>query len=506
MGYSFNPKKFVTAPLDAAKQLASGNVSGAAKAGEGATVGGSIPQTLGDAGKYTGTLGSKISSGWKNTQGKKHDSHSAENDAAQMQANEDTQYAQNQDYSKQIGANDQAYLGTMQGNVNKYQGDLDILSNEAELSRKDSQKTYSNDIQPRMKDLMETAQNNASSAMSLKDSMDPNNSVATSTRKLYSDQAQNEGKAGLAGAATLQALGAQNFGTQLGGAGPMTGGQMAALMGQNQAASSAAYGNTQKRMQDLQDQGLTQGFARSDLAYNNGQKAQQAYGQSVNNYQNSDAQNQQQQTGYRNEIGGYSGQGYGLQQQMADTTRGVNDAGVQRDMAIYNTHMGGNQANIASQIQGINAQQAQQAGYITSGAQTAGTVFGSIYGGPAGGVAGGAAGKAAGNAAAPDPYNTPSYGNYGYGSASNPNPTMQQQQMGIGAYQNGDNSQGNGAQSIAGFGLADNSQRPSMAQAMTKTRFGSFNPDDASSVQQKRTSRNTNPAAGAYYSGIGAGF
>ncbi len=422
---------------------------------------------------------------------KSHKADKAKTLAEQMQNKENDQYGQNQAYAKTLADQDQSYLGTMQGNVGKYQTDLDTLRGEAEASQKDARNTYSNDIQPRLKGLMEQNQQNAAGAMSLQDASDPNNKVATATRGLYETQAKNEGRSGLADAATLQALGAQNFGTQLGGAGPMTGGQLSALMGQNASQSSAAYGKSLQRQHDLRDQGLSQGFARSDLAYDRGQNAMNQYGQSVGNYEGAADRQLGRDTNFRNQRGGYAGQTYGLQQQMNDATRGANQAGTQRDMSIYNQHMGGQQANIAGQIGQLNAQQAQQAQMVTGGLQAAGTVAGAYFGGPGGAAAGGQVGQQIGQQNAPQANPIPQYGNYGSASAGNQNPSMQQQNMGIQTYMNanpsgpsGYNFGGNGAQmgppspvgssagsagaaQMNGLSLAD--QRPqNMAQRMRR--------------------------------------
>ncbi len=444
---------------------------------------------------YQGSIGGQISSGIASNndsiagrlakgdlQGaiagtKSHKGDKADALAAQAAAQNDTQYAKNQGYSGQISANDASYLGSMNKNINRYQTDVDTLRGETEASQKDARNTYSNDIQPRMKDLMEKGQTNADQAMSLKDAMDPNNKVASGTRALYgaqgdktrSDynaeaantrdeynkqgagiqkqyetQAQGEGKQGLADAGVLGALGMQNMAGQLGNV-PMSGGQLQALMGANQAQTGAAYSKNLQRQQslrdqglsgniseqnlglnnatqqrdtglgrssDLQAQGLAQGFARSDVAYNQGQNAVKDYGQSVQNYEGASDRQLARDTDFRNQRNGYSGQTYGLAQQMNDANRGVANGGVMRDMAIDNTHAGGQMANIASQIQGINGQQASDAAMKTGALQAGGTVAGAYFGGPAGAAAGNQAGQQIGNANAPTPTAVPHAGNY----------------------------------------------------------------------------------------------
>ncbi len=445
---------------------------------------------------YFDQIGAKLSATLKNAQGKKHDNSAQQAAAAAnaMQSNENDQYGRNKGYSDLIRTQDKNYLNTMHGNVNKYESDLNGLRGQVEQAQTDASNTYSNDIQPRMKNLMETAQKNSASAMSLKDAMDPNNAVATGTRALYDaqgnkvrdayneegnhtrtayntqgtdvqnqyeKQAQNEGRQGLADVGVLSALGMQNMAGQLGNV-PMSGGQLQALMGANQAQSGSAYAGTQRRQQSLRDQGISsniglqnkgldmatdlrgqglgrqsdlgaqginQGFARSDVAYGQGQQALQDYGQSVGNYEGANDRQMARDRDFRNQIGGYAGQTYGLNQQMNDATRGVNNAGTMRDMSIYNTHMGGNQANLGATIAGINAGNARDAAVNTGAMQAVGTAAGAYFGGPAGAAAGNQAGAAAGAAAAPTPAAVPSYGSYNqpgnYVSQSSQNPPQQ---------------------------------------------------------------------------------
>lgn len=424
---------------DPVSDLSKGNVGDSFKSSWDDSLGGQMVNSVSD------NPGGKIAAGWRGIQGKNHDSHSGELAAQQMQANEEKQYGQNQAYSKQIGDTDQAYLGSMRGNVGKYQGDLDQLRGEIESDQKGARTNYDAQIQPRMQGLMETAQKNAAGAMTLQDSMDPNNRVAQSTRDLYNKQgqsaqdlyekqAQGEGRRGLADTATIQALGMQNMAGQFGGT-PMTGGQLQALMGANQANAGSAYSKTLQRTQNLrdqglnqnrslQDQGLNQGFARSDLAYNRGLQAQDRYGQSVGNYEAAGDRQLGRDESFRGQRGQNSSTSYGLQQQMADANRGVANAGTMRDMSIYNTHMGGNQANIAAQIAQGNADQARQAQMVTGGLQAGGTVLGAYFGGPSGAAVGGQAGQAAGQGMAPQAQATPQYGNYSNGMGQQMGPPV----------------------------------------------------------------------------------
>lgn len=477
----------------------------------------------------------KIAAEWKGIQGQKHKSHKADDLAQVMKDQEEEQYGKNQEYNKEIGSADDAYLGSMQGNVAKYQGDLDKLRGEIEGSQTDAKNTYSNQIQPRLKNLMESAQKNSSGAMSLQDAMDPNNAVATKTRQLYADQgthqrndyndealrtrdqynqqgagiqnqynqqAKNEGKAGLADVGVLGALGMQNMAGQLGNV-PMTGGQLQAMMGANQAQSGAAYAQTQQRMNSLRDQGiqgnisrqnqgldtatqqrgtglsraadlntqgLQQGFNRSDTAYGQGLDAQDRYKGSIGDFEGAADRQQARDADFRGQRGNNAGQSYGLQQSMTDATRGVGNAKTQRDMAIYNTHMGGKQANIAGDISGINAKQAAGAAQTTGALQAGGTVAGAYFGGPAGAAAGNQAGQAAGNAAAPDPNQIPSTPNYGNGFGGE---APQQQQQGLSLANGTGATQARPAKTSRGSGFQQNPYAYAQPQKKAQNRNGS---------------------------------
>jgi len=302
-------------------------------------------------------------------------------------------------------AADQTLMAQMRGNVDQAKGgmyqskwawdaDQEKLKSDLEEARKTSRATYSNDIQPRMKSQMEKAEINANSAMSLQDAMDPNNKVAKSTRDLYETQAQGEGRQGLADVGILQAMGAQSAANQMGGV-PMTGGQMAAIYGQNQAQAGAAYGSTQRRQQALRDEGLNKGFERSDIAYGQGLDAQDRYRRSVGDYEGAADREQGREGAYRKEYGdrsnlrydtdknflgdvfnlesGYSGLGHQLA--TGKTTRGM-----AQDERIYGG--GIKQKNAEAQ-----AAAAKQAGREKALGGLVGTVFsgwggmGSAFGG-----------------------------------------------------------------------------------------------------------------------------
>ncbi len=451
------------------------------------------------SGRPSFQVGQSASDEWRAASGHNHDSNSGDVAAAQMQQNAETQYGKNKEYTGQLGANDQRYLGQVQGAGGQYQQELDRLAGQAGTDQGNATAMYKNTISPQLQSLMDRGKTEAGSAMTLQQAMDPNNAVAAGTRKLYNDtgasqrasysaqgaaqraaynaegdtqrkdyndqganvqkqyeqQAQNEGKQGLADVGVMGALGMQNMAGQLGGV-PMTGGQLQALMGSNMAQAGSAYAGTQKRQQslrdsgiqgniglqntglgrssdlrtsglgreadmnnmglgresDLQTQGLGAGFQRSDTAYGQGRQAIGDYNDSINNFESAADRQMSRDKDFRQQLGGYAGQSYGLQQQMADTERGVGNTDVQRQMANYNTYMGGGQANLGAQIQGYNAQQAAQAAQNTGIAQAGTTAVGTYFGGPAVGSVAGQGAKAAGDSAAPASTAVPQYGNY----------------------------------------------------------------------------------------------
>lgn len=409
---------------------------------------------------------------------KSHASERADTKAKEMEGRENESYGQNQTYADQLHSSDVDYQKSMQGGTDQYLKDLGSIKGEIEDSQKDAGKTYSNQIQPRLKSLMEGAQRNSAGAMSLQDAMDPNNKVATQTRNiynqlgqsqrqlydqqgqqqrdlynkqgqniqgLYENQAQNEGRQGLADVGVLSALGMQNMAGQLGNV-PMTGGQLQALMGANQAQSGAAYAQTQRRLQSLRDQGLAgnldmqntglanqvdlqksgltnqvgqqnrgveQGFSRSDSAYQKGLNAQDRYRDAIGDYEGASDRQLARDQNFRNQRGDISGRTYDLQSRMSDINRGVGSADTQRRMTMYNAHVGGQQANTAGQIAGINAGEQQRGQMIGGGVQALGTAAGAYFGGPAGAAAGGQAGKAVGDANMPQQTAVPGYSHYG---------------------------------------------------------------------------------------------
>jgi hypothetical protein len=167
----------------------------------------------------------------------------------------------------------------------------------------------------------------------------------------YEQKAQGVGQQGLAASGMLAALGGQAMAGQMGGAAPMTGGQLSAMQGANMSRAGQAYGRAQQQMQGLRDQGMgrkmnqrDQGMAAETAARGQGlqnqsalrgQGIQQGYDQSASQYdrgqgamgmaagmvgQRSGMQNAYQgvQQSLRNEESGYGGNIYNAGMTQAD--------------------------------------------------------------------------------------------------------------------------------------------------------------------------------------------
>lgn len=242
--------------------------------------------------------------------------------------------------------NDSAYSGKVHGlatdaktDISHYQqrGDAALQGavDERGEALTNSRVQYGSTVEPKQKQIMETAGKRAGEAMTLKDRMDPNNSVHRANEAKYNTQADNEGRAGLADAGVLQALGAQNAATQLGSAGvPMTGGQMSAIYGSNQNAAGAAYAATQRRMQALRDQGIEKGYSENDKIYNEGVDAAANYAGRVKDYQQGGVNARAEQGDIAREK-----TGYGIDEMNLDTNAmqkrlalDTGDAGIQHQM------------------------------------------------------------------------------------------------------------------------------------------------------------------------------
>lgn len=250
---------------------------------------------------------------------------------------------------------------------NQYVKKADQLAAQAEDQAKNAQRTYSNDIQPVQKGLMDDAYRNSQSAMSLEDAMNPNNKVSKGVRDLYDQQGQKIRQQGLTDAGVLAAMGAQATAGQLGGMPVFTGSNLANLSAQNQRQSSEAFSAAQKRMMDLQEQGLGKGIEQSNAMYDRGQEARGMASDLSGRYQQGYNQNDEIQRGYRDEQQGYaadrmgvllgmSGQEYDINNNLSDISHGLSQGQMNRDLGIlgddYSSQIGSiqNMSNIRSNI------------------------------------------------------------------------------------------------------------------------------------------------------------
>lgn len=299
--------------------------------------------------------------------------------------------------------NDRKYQGQLAGYGKDYLADLDKVKNDMQTQVKDARAVYSNDIQPRMKNIMEDAQQQAGQAMSLKDAGDVNNSVQRGVRGLYDQYAQGIQNQSMADFGVMSALGAQATQNTMGAAGPMTGAQMQLINAGNQANAGIAYQNAQKRIQGLKEQGIARGFDESSKQYDRGVGARDRYANSVGNYEAMMDRNNQREQGYRDQELGMDSDRFGVQRGLARENLDIEQGIRNRDLAQIGMEYGNRQGMIANQINAADAENAGKrgilGGLITAGATGAGAYFGGAKGAQAGAMAGGgvANGMQAGN-------------------------------------------------------------------------------------------------------------
>jgi len=276
-----------------------------------------------------------LASNYKQTR----DSNISRYTGAERSNNTTYQTARNTSMANQLAGDKAAtdrYRAARNPVYEKYQTQLQGFSDEAAKQASDATTTYKNNIQPRLQDIMSTAQSEAGGAMSLKDAGDPNNSVNRAWRDMYESQAQGVGKQALADVGVMNSLGAQATANQLGGMGGAIGtNQLLALQGQNMGQSGQAYARAQQQMQGLRDQGLEVGRQESSNQYNRGQAAKDRYAGSVRDFSDADAGYQDRQTGYRQERGGYADRGFeiGRQRTGEDYDIDQNRVGLEADLS-----------------------------------------------------------------------------------------------------------------------------------------------------------------------------
>lgn len=367
--------------------------------------------------------------------------------AAQSRANEAAATKKQVAGMKKV---DDRLLSAEQKNAAKYKSGrdasvrdyLDRVTNlETELitQQKDAQHAYSNDIQPRMKNLMEDAGVQAGQAMSLAEAGNVNNSVHQGVRNLYDQQAQAVGRRSLHDVGVLNALGAQATAGQMGSGVPMTGSQLQLLSAQNQQAGGMAYARAQQQMQSLREQGLNRGFDESAAQYERGERARNRYAGSVGDYEQAMDRNINREAGFRAEKQGYASDRFGtnlgvsrenkgLAGGLNQLEHGLKTGQKQRNIAGIAQQFGNEQELLNARIAAANAENASKAAMMGQGIGVLGAGVGAMAGGAPGAMAGYQVGSGVGGAMMGQGAQTPVAGNY------RPNPYQQYPGYGQGGY------------------------------------------------------------------------
>ena len=330
-------------------------------------------------------------------------------------------------YDTQVDQNAAAAGGLESGLANK----ADTLENESKAQSDDARKVYTESVRPKM-------QSNMENAMTLKDYMDPNNSVQTAYRNLYANQASGAHNQGLADFGILAALGGQaSKGAMAGRA--ATGSQMAGLQSANMGQAGAAYQMAQKRMQDLQDQGIATGIAQNEKAYGAGQSA-------IKDFQNSESDQATLGANARAERQKYAGQAEDLRMSGVNRQADINQGRYARNQSkagarygedigdiqgkqnfkqgmsslnrediskMYGTQREGTIATAAEDAAKSASIRSMMTAGLSSGAQAVGSYMGGQKAAPAGGAQGAAPAQNAGNNVVNDPNNPYQYPNPG---------------------------------------------------------------------------------------------
>jgi hypothetical protein len=297
--------------------------------------------------------------------------------------------AANSYYDAMKGSTDK-YLSDYNSATGTYQNDQAATKKAYQDQASDSSAAYSNEVLPRLTNVMNQRQSNANSAMSLADAQDPNNKVASATRDMYNQQAQGIQNQGLADYGVLAALGSQATGRTMGGYGGMvTGGQMQSLQNANLGQASGAFGTAQQNANNLKLQGIQQGQNQSNWAYGQGQQAIGDYSGSVRDYENANNQKNAIQNMYTGQEAGIDTDAYGVR---------LGQAGVQRDASsglagLQNANANASLNRQQGFVNGVSATD-QATAYANAQAAAAAQAaklgaLGTIAGGVAGAYAGG---------------------------------------------------------------------------------------------------------------------
>jgi len=354
-------------------------------------------------------------------------------------------------YQRSAGENiDENYRNVRRSEAD-YRDDLRQAENVSNENMQNAKSAYQT-LSPYHRDAMQSARTEADSAMSLQDYMDPNNQVASGVRDLYNQegegmfgrydqQAQNIQRQGQANYGVLSSLGSQAAAQAMAGQGPMTVGQQMAQMAMANQQAGEAYANTQRRMQQLRDMGMSgrealrqagleRGFERSDRAYEAGRLAKEDLARRMSDYEGFEDRNINRTSGISDRLVGLSGQELGSRGREEQTRFGgqmtkdtlardtplqrlARESGLsQQELEYFNQldalKMGREDINLDRVLGRMQAEGAQQAadeaarrGLLTAGISAAGTIGGAMAGGPAGASLGGQAGQVIGQAMGP---------------------------------------------------------------------------------------------------------
>lgn len=321
------------------------------------------------------------------------------------------------------------YSNTIRSAEEENQGRMNTLLNHAQDQATKADTTYTNTIQPSFKNGMEKADNNASQAMRLTDAGDMNNPVQQGVRSFFEQQATNQGRQGLADVGVMQSLGAQANNQQMSAGRAMSGSQMQLMQASNGAQAGQAFANTQKRMQNLRDQGVEQGIAQSSAQYDRGQQAVNTASNQRQGFLNAESQNtgraqasRGEQQGFGNAISGSKQRvgGTDYNRDMSQYARNVDRSGqfYNLDTGLANQRLSDTQMRnqmsqdidlgaisdermkAYGQMQAANSQMAATNQMIGAGIQGAATGVGAYFGGSQGAAAGSQAGGAVGGGVA----------------------------------------------------------------------------------------------------------
>jgi len=281
------------------------------------------------------------------------------------------------DYLSKFETGSKTYLDAAKGQVGDYKTKVNELDAQAKDQSTKHSSTYTNDILPGYKAAMEAAKNNASGALTLAQSQDPNNPLAQEIRDLYNRLGEDKRQQGLRDFGVLSAMGAQAAQGKFGASGPMTAGAMGQIYAQNQNQAQGAYARAQNRMYDLEQQGITAGREDVKHWYEKGQQAQERYSGTIKDFQGGEDKFYGQQGDFRDEIGGYAGDILGVDSalntdiyNMGMTGAGINKqntyAKTGREESMINQNYGGQQTISDAEMAAIMANYGSQAQFISS--------------------------------------------------------------------------------------------------------------------------------------------